>query len=259
MFKTDRIIERNTPIPLYFQMKEIILEQINLGNVQPDESIPTELELCKIYQISRTTIRQAIMELVKEGYLYRIKSKGTYVSKPKIERQYVKKIDNYNNHIRSLGMLPSTQVLELEVETVSREVQEKLRLKTGDRMIKLVRVRSADDEPIVIVISYLSYERCAYVLSTDFSSKSLYEALAMHPEHVVYRTRTSIEAVLAGEFECMHMNVLPGDPILLTKATTYTKAGSALEYTVTYHRGDRNKFEVELCTEKTANQGAMLE
>ncbi len=245
MFKTDKKIDKSTPIPLYFQLKEIILEQINAGNIQPDETIPTEMELCEIYQISRTTIRQAIAELVKDGYLYRIKSKGTFVSKPKIERQYVKRLDNFNNHIKSLGMTPATKVLDLEVEQASGEIQKNLGLKQGEKVIKLVRVRSADAEPIVIVTSYLPYDRCAYILSMDFTEKSLYDSLALHPDNVVFRAKTSIEAVIAGDFESQHMNVHQGDPILLTKAVGYTKSGIALEYSITHHRGDRNKFDVE--------------
>ena len=246
MFKTDKKIDKNIPVPLYYQLREIILDQINSGNLSPGEVIPTEMELCDIYEISRTTIRQAITELAKEGYLYRIKSKGTYVSKPKIERQYVKRLDNFNNHIKSLGMKPSTKVLELEVEEPTREVKKALQLHVNERIIKLVRVRAADDEPIVIVKSYLPYDRCAYILSMDFEKDSLYESLALHPENVIHRSRTSIEAIIAGEFETIHMDVQQGDPILLTKAISYSKMGVALEYSITHHRGDRNKFDVEL-------------
>ena len=89
-------INKDIPIPLYYQVKQIILDEINNEGVKAGDAIPTEKTFCDIYGISRTTIRQAISELVNEGYLYRVKSKGTFVSQPKVKTDLVNMYDSFH-------------------------------------------------------------------------------------------------------------------------------------------------------------------
>ena len=108
--KTDRI-DKSVPIPLYFQLKELILAEIKEGHYKSGDLIPTEKEISDAFQISRTTVRQAITELVQEGRLYRVKSKGTYVAQPKITQEFIRKIESFNDQMYRSGMTPSTEVL----------------------------------------------------------------------------------------------------------------------------------------------------
>ena len=96
-------LDKDIPIPLYFQLKEIILKQIRDGTYQVEDAIPTEKELSEMYNISRTTVRQAITELVQEGWLYRVKSKGTFVRTPKISQSFIQAIGSFNDQIRALA------------------------------------------------------------------------------------------------------------------------------------------------------------
>ncbi|MDR2670807.1 MAG: GntR family transcriptional regulator, partial [Oscillospiraceae bacterium] len=83
MFR-DKTLDKNTPIPLYFQLKQLILGMIEAGDLRPGDLLPTEQALGGIFSISRSTTRQALSELVLEGYLYRAKGKGTFVAQPKL-------------------------------------------------------------------------------------------------------------------------------------------------------------------------------
>ena len=94
--KTNRI-DKSVPIPLYFQLKELILAEIKEGRYKSGDLIPTEKEISDAFQISRTTVRQAITELVQEGRLYRVKSKGTFVAQPKITQEFIRKIESFND------------------------------------------------------------------------------------------------------------------------------------------------------------------
>src|SRR5215510_2366830 len=111
----ERSLDKTVPIPLYYQLKTILIDEINSGEYPVGGMIPNKNELCDLFDISRTTIRQAISELVQEGKLYRIKSKGTFVSKPKITQMVVNQNQKYEDHIRSTGRIPSTEVLEQKV------------------------------------------------------------------------------------------------------------------------------------------------
>src|SRR4051812_25015713 len=95
-------LDKSVPIPLYFQLKELILSEIKEGNYKIGSLIPTENDLSDMFEISRTTVRQAITELVQEGWLYRVKSKGTFVSKPKIEQSFIQALGSFNDQIAEL-------------------------------------------------------------------------------------------------------------------------------------------------------------
>jgi len=99
----DEVLDKSTPIPLYFQLKEIIKDKIDSGKLKPGDILPSERELSQVYQISRPTIRQALKELVNEGLLYREKGKGTYVSKPKINYGFIQKLTTFYDDIKEKG------------------------------------------------------------------------------------------------------------------------------------------------------------
>ena len=108
-------LDKTVPIPLYFQLKNLLLEEIK-SNVYPvDSLIPTEKEISEMFDISRTTVRQAITELVQEGWLYRIKSKGTFVARTKIKQDFIRRLEPFNEQIARTGRKPSTELLALEI------------------------------------------------------------------------------------------------------------------------------------------------
>ncbi|WRS26308.1 GntR family transcriptional regulator [Oscillospiraceae bacterium MB08-C2-2] len=108
----DRHIDKASTVPLYFQLKQILLEYLEQGHPDPSLPIPTEQSLSEDFGISRPTVRQAINELVVEGRLYRIKGKGTFVCTPSIELNMLMRVDSYENSLRRKGMIPKTDVLK---------------------------------------------------------------------------------------------------------------------------------------------------
>ncbi|HKT37081.1 MAG TPA: GntR family transcriptional regulator, partial [Ktedonobacterales bacterium] len=104
------IIHRNSPIPIYHQLKEILIRKIRTGEWVPGALIPSERELCETYGISRMTARQAITDLVNEGVCYREQGRGTFVSPRKIQQQ-LQHLSGFTDDIRARGQLPGTKVL----------------------------------------------------------------------------------------------------------------------------------------------------
>ena len=111
----DKRLDKDVPIPLYFQLEKLILEEIDNGNYPVGSMIPTEMELSQMFGISRTTVRQAISDLVREEHLYRIKSKGTFVAHPKLVQGFIQSIQSFDDDVRSTGRTPSTEVLDLKL------------------------------------------------------------------------------------------------------------------------------------------------
>jgi GntR family transcriptional regulator len=237
-------IDKSSPIPLYYQLKEVILAEIKNGNYKRDDMIPTEKELSELFHVSLTPLRHAITELVREGWLYRIKSKGTFVSSPKINQDFVQTMDSFNNQIIRSGRVPFTELLELKVLQVPEYMMDILNLNPTDKVIYIHRKRGADQEPIVMVKTYLPYDICNFVMSHDLEKESLYQILEKRENTRLYKIKRLIEAVDAVAYDVKHLNVKRGKAIHQFKSTGFNMFGDPIEYSVARYRGDRNTFEV---------------
>lgn len=239
-------LDKSVPIPLYFQLKQLLLDAIKRGDYPLDGLIPTEKELSEMFQISRTTVRQAITELVQEGWLYRIASKGTFVARMKIKQDFIKRLEPFNEQISRTGRKPSTQLLAMETQAMPEEICDCFDLEEGGTYIYLHRRRFADDEPIVTVQTWLPMEKCEFVMNHDFSTESLYNMLALSDRTRICRVNRVLEAVAAEAGDAANLNLEQGRPVLLSTTVGYNRFDEPIEYSIARYRGDRNRFEVDL-------------
>lgn len=242
-------INKSVPIPLYFQLKELILSEIKNGDYKSGSMIPTEKDLSDIFQISRTTVRQAITELVQEGWLYRVKSKGTFVSQPKIAQNYIKTVESFNDQMYRTNMTPTTIVLDLKTMKADDNIARNLQISENDDVIFLHRKRLADGEPIVTSKTYLPYKECAFVLDHDFVTEQLYSILKLKDETKIFRIDRIVEAVEAKSADMELLDMKRGKPIQHFISVGYNAYGKPIEYTLSRYRGDRNSFEVTVVPE----------
>src|SRR6266480_6637171 len=140
-------IYRNSPLPRYYQLKEIMRERIRTGEWKPGDLIPSERELGEKYGISRMTARQAITDLVNEGLFYREQGKGTFVSRHKITQQLIR-LTGFTEDIRARGQRPGAKVLSARMVPADETTAERLRIKPGLLICRLNRLRLADEEPL---------------------------------------------------------------------------------------------------------------
>jgi GntR family transcriptional regulator len=238
-------IKRDVPIPLYYQLKEIILGEIISGNLSAGDYLPTENEFMESYHISRATVRQAMAELVNESYLSRQKGKGTFVSKPKIAEQYINRVETYKEQMNKIGASPTTEVVCCKKAKGSMTVCNALHLPENADVIKLIRIRSIENEPIVIAETYMPYAKCKFVLDHDLVNESLYHILSEVDFTRIVKARRTIESVLASESEAKMLNIHKGDALQIIKTTACNKEDIRIEYTIAKYRGDRNLFVVE--------------
>ena len=243
-------INKDVPIPLYYQVKQSILDEINNEGVRAGDAIPTEKAFCDIYGISRTTIRQAISELVNEGYLYRVKSKGTFVSQPKAKTDLVNMYDGYNMEIFNMAMTPSTQAIELTLVKANSEQARALEINEGDNVIYLLRHRYADGMAMGYVESYYKYPLCDILLKEDESAlntTSIYEILGRNKSSKIHKISKTIEAVGATEAEAKFLNIKKGNPLNMCTNICYSaETGEPILYEILKYRGDKNKFSIEI-------------
>lgn len=237
-------IDKSIPIPLYFQLKQLILSEIKNGNYKSGDMIPTENEISEAFKISRTTVRQAIIELVQEGWLYREKSKGTFVSAPKINQDFIKKLESFNDQILRSGMTPSTELLECKTLPATDIIADNLGIEENDAVIYLHRKRLADGEPIVTIKTYLPYNLCSFILGHDLKQERLYSVLNQSPTAAVFRVQRIVEAVESTTEDVKLLNIKRGKPIQHFTSIGYNSLGKPIEYSLARYRGDRNSFEI---------------
>ena len=248
-------LDRSIPIPLYFQLKQLLLEAIKSGDYPVDSLIPTEKELSETFRISRTTVRQAITELVQEGWLYRIASKGTFVARLKIKQDFIKRLETFNEQIARTGRRPSTELLAMEVQPMIKAAQARFGLETDGTFVYLHRRRFADDAPIVTVETWLPLEKCDFVMSHSLETESLYRILAQREETRICRVTRVLEAVEANRDDEVNLKLKRGKPIQLSSTIGYNRADEPIEYSIARYRGDQNRFEVDLLIDTQSEQG----
>lgn len=237
-------LDKSTPVPLYFQLKELVSDAIASGEYAVGSTIPTEQELSQAFGISRTTVRQAITELVREGRLYREKSKGTFVAEPKINQDFMQKLESFNEQIRRSGHHPWTELLEKAVCRPPQDIAEALQLGPNEQAVMIHRRRYADDDPIVTVRTYVPFSQCPYLLDQDWDHCSLYETLDQNEQTKIRYVQRRVEAVMATETDAHNLHVAAGTPILHFTTIGFTAHQKPMEYSLARYRGDRSSFDV---------------
>jgi GntR family transcriptional regulator len=238
-------IDRSSPIPYYVQLKHALNEGIESGYWKPGDKIPSEFDLCEMFGVSRTVVRQALGEMRYEGLVVREKGRGTFVVEPKIRsRSLVHSLVGFYEDMAERGFPPVTEVLEQAIEPASPKQAANLLLEPMTPVIKLVRLRFVQDEPIVLVSSYLPYDLCPKLVKADLTNQSLYAFLKQEYGLSVASGRRTVEAVLATEREANLLQIERGAPLLRLDSVSYLEDGTPMEYFNGVFRSDRSPFEV---------------
>ncbi len=233
------------PSPKYLEIQNLLLQRIKNGDYQEGQLIPKEVDLAEQLNVSRPTVRHAIRNLVQGGYLERRKKRGTIVTQTKIKQQFTHVIESYNTEIQNNGLVAKTQVLNFSTEKANDEVAEALTIKPNTEVYKLVRLRSADNKPVVFVITYLPIAQLPDLQKIDFTHHSLYSELAKAGLEITHVSR-KIEVHPATEEEAQLLETDIKAPIFYFHTIGFTKDHRALEYSIASYRGDLNYFMVEI-------------
>lgn len=236
------MLERNTPVPLYQQLRDILLKKIDAGTWEPNERIPSENELSLEYGLSRMTVRAVLSELVKEGLLYRVQGKGTYVSDKVLTLgpSYI----GIRQQLEEMGYRVTTKTLECGLITCSQSVASKLEMEKGDEVFMIKRLRYIKDEPISLHISYIN-PKYSEALTPELLEKEQL-CVILNKEYGVTRKKVTetLESVAAKEEETI-LGVESGHPLLLLQDVIFDAEGKPYEFTKVVFRGDKVKIKLQ--------------
>jgi GntR family transcriptional regulator len=229
-------------LPKYYQVKKQLLDLT--ASMSPGSPVPPERELAKSYGTSRTTVRQALAELVVEGRLLRMQGKGTFVAKPKVAQPL--SLASYTEGLREHGLHPQTKILEIGYVTADEHLAGLLGIRTGARTLRVHRLRLADNEPMSIDTSHLPAKRFPGLRRQLERHSSLYETLRTCYDVHLTEAEETIETVLADPHDAQLLGVDPGLPLMLLSRHAIDSTGQPVEWAQSWYRGDRYKFITRL-------------
>lgn len=164
-------INKKSEVPLYQQLVHSIKKHIEEGTLKENDKIPAESEFCTVYDLSRTTVRQALRALEKEGYIYKLQGKGSYVSSPKIYQDR-SGFSKFYDDMMSLGKIPISKILSLKIKKPNTLVKERMNLSDDELICKLVWIRYGNDEALIYETIYLNYSLVEGIENIDLKSKN---------------------------------------------------------------------------------------
>ena len=242
------MINKYSSIPLYSQLKELIANKIESGDYAEDAKIPSEQELCELFDISRPTVRQAISELTSGGYLYKQKGKGTFVAKKK-SRIDIKNCSGFTHSI--LDSMSPGEYNVLSAQTVwssdSAVLQEVFNQPPASRgeYAEIKYVAEYDQEPLAINISYIPKAYFPTIIEDIQAKKPSYDILRGKYAYIPSRSKSSLEVGISGLSESALLQLQPGQPVIHIHNILYSKSGQAVEYIVCKYRADKVKLIFE--------------
>lgn len=246
------VLDTQNPIPLYFQIKNIIENKISSGELKPGDKIPSENMLCNQYQVSRTTARQAITELVNAGKVVRTQGRGSFVAQYPVNKPPYR-LTGFSADMKKQGFHPSSKMLEFKAMMPTPDIARLLRISPLEAIIYMKRLRYIDGHIMGIEYTHMPFNRFSGLLDEDLENYSLYETLINKYNTVPSRVAITFEAVLCEDDLCELLHAKKGTPFLHISDLTFDQNDRPFEHSNIYYRGDRYTFQVEINKNQNEN------
>lgn len=239
------MIDRNSPVPLYYQLYTILLTDIKSSAFKPGDMLPTEVSLMEKYDLSRSTVRQAILDLARNGYVVREKSRGTFVKDFSTSLSYKDKVKGFGQISYLDGRKELTnKVLEQKVISVPAYICEHLKIKPGTKVFYLKRVRSIDGKPVVYAEDWVRYEKCKGIEHTDFITNSLLDVLENQFGIISHHAVRTFECCNAeSQEQVIELNLKKNQPLLHLTSLIQDKQSNPIEVCLAVINGRYTAYE----------------
>ncbi|KRM97430.1 GntR family transcriptional regulator [Loigolactobacillus rennini] len=229
--------------PVYIQIHNAIKRDIETGKWAIGDRIPSERKLAVVFGVSRMTLRQAIQTLVDEGILERRIGAGTYVANQKVQEK-MSGVTSFTDIMLAQGKTPSSKTVSYHLANPSLSEKEKLKLADGEQVLRMERIRYADNVPISFEVATVP-EALVQQFSKAEVTSSLYRTLERKAGLTLGGAEQTITAQTASERIAEFLAIKRGAPILRLRQRSFLKDGRPFEYVRTQYVGSRFEFYLE--------------
>ena len=240
-----QIIDTHSNVPKYIQISDWIRMMIHKNRFHVGDKLPSELKLVEMCGVNRNTVRQAISELVKEGFLYKKNGVGTFIHhrRPKSINYSLDHISSTLEDLRYAGYRPSTILVSKKIIDASEEISERLMLGSGSKIIQITRLRMADRTPLIIEKSHIPFEEFKAILDMDLTG-SLYQLMTEQFRVRLHSAIQNFRAVLLSGLEARLLMLPEKSAGLFLESVIYDAHNVAVEVLHAHYRGDKYVFQV---------------
>src|SRR5258707_15837748 len=247
-------VDPNSPLPLYAQVESILAAAIADGTYPAGSQLPNEDELVERHAVSRTTIRQTVQNLVRRGLVEIRRGKGTFVLPPKITQELTE-LSGFVEDMQSLGRQASARLLDKQIVPASESVARHLALSMGTPVVRIQRVRLADNAPLSFDETYLPREIGERILKDDLETEPIFSLLEQKYDTPLVEAEYRLEAISADRTVAAALGIAQGSPIFLIERTSYTTEHMPIDYEKLYYRGDQIRFVTPLARRSRTEGG----
>jgi GntR family transcriptional regulator len=241
-------IDFESKIPLYYQLKQQIKQMILDGTYEEGDLIPSERELNGLYDLSSTTIRRALNDLVQENLLERKAGKGTFVRIRKVRRD-LRKVLGFTSNMREMGLTPTTRVLSQKVVSANEFARVRMGLQKGSKVLRLQRLRLANGVPMMLETRYIRIDLCPDIHKEDLSSslwKVFEERYGLKPN----RHHQGMSIAKVNNHAASLLGIAEDSPVFLIRGETYVGENEPIECEESLYRSDKYELSFEALTEE---------
>jgi len=242
-----KIVDPLNPIPKYLQISAWLKELIQTGRYKKGEQLPSEIELAKMCEVNRNTLRQAIAELANQGLLRKEKGLGTFVTSPAAIslKHKLKQISSFRDDLSQIGVKEKTRLLKSAIEKAPAPVAKTLLLGAGTKVVTTHRLRTGDGLPLIYEESFLPSHTFKNILNMDLTD-SMYKIITSHFNIVLARSEQSIRAVNLNQKIAGFLNLPVNTAGIFMESITFDEDNIPVEVLYSYYRGDKYVFEIEV-------------
>ncbi len=241
------MLDEKSPVPLYYQLQEIIRARIESGQWGPGQQLPPEAELCEEFNLSRGTVRQALADLVREGLLHRRRGKGSFVASPKIPQDLMRVASGFSEYAKTVvGSELGSKLIGVNLIPANRSMAGKFAIPEGSQVIEVRKVKLADGQPYFIATSYVPKDLCPALEQEDHSTGSIFQLLREKFGIEVSRVEGWFEPILINEYESSLLEVEKGSPAMLYERIRFATDGKAVMLSKHIIRGDMCRLTFQI-------------
>ncbi len=234
-------LDNNSPLPMYRQIVDLIQQDIAKGVLKAGDRLPTEHDLSEKYGVSRITVRNALADLVKKNVLIKKQGRGTFVSSEKFPKM-LSIAQGFTDMCIAMNLKPGGKIIKSVFEDPTEEERRQLNLEADEKLITIERIRTINDEPIMVEISKFPESTFSFLLEEDLTDISLYALFRNKYGIVMEYSQKVIELVYASYELSKYLHVAKGTPLLCITSIVYTKDYSIMHSSKQLIIGDKFKL-----------------
>jgi GntR family transcriptional regulator len=240
-------VDPQSPVPLYLQLKDLLASRIAEGLLRPGDALPSERQLCEEFGLSRTTVREALRGLNRQGLIRTVPGRGTFVATPRFDLAVRVSLTGFTGDMHREGMMPSSRLLDTGlIMSPAPALIELMDLQPGDAVVRLERLRLVNNVPLALHTVHLNHRLCPQILQHNLAEESLFQLLRSEYGLRLTQAEQQVYAALADQREMGLLDLSYPAAVLRAERKTFLDTGAVIECSTATYCGEWYRLSMAL-------------